>query len=117
MTAFQKFMNSLQISQYRFHKATGISKSQISEWQSGKHRPSLKSAQRIAIGLGLSIQNVLGKIETRECSQNYRMPDGSFVPRTKENSPSRPSSIKSNESTRTSGVQCILCRQMLGKAA
>src|SRR5436309_15385237 len=86
MTKFQEFMNQHQLRQYRLHKLTGFTKSQISEWQRGIHRPSLKSARRIAIALQMSIQQLKSQIELRENCQNAISPDGQFVGRTRQNS-------------------------------
>ncbi len=111
-TKFQQFMDQRQLTQYRLHKMTGLSKSQISEWQRGKHRPCLKSAFRIAVGLKLSIQTVRAELELRECNQNDIAPDGTFVPRRP-----KPVSGETNDSSRTDVDHCRFCGQLLRKAA
>jgi len=107
-------MNQYQLSQYRLHKLTGLTKSQVSEWQHGKHRPSLKSAYRIAIALHLSIQTVKSQLELRESGQNAISPDGSFVPRSRKNSLAIG---ETNDSVRMGPAYCSLCHQKLRKAA
>jgi len=114
MTKFQQFMDTHQLSQYRLHRLSGLSKSQISEWQKGKHVPSKASAFRIAASLGMSASSILAAIETRERHQNTRTADGTFVARTKQNSRA---TVGTNDSARTDGVYCIACRQMIGVAA
>jgi transcriptional regulator with XRE-family HTH domain len=73
-TRFQEFMTSRQISQYALHKLSGFTKTSISEWQSGKHRPSLASARRLAITLHIPLEDLLKQIEVRERVQNARTP-------------------------------------------
>lgn len=114
MTKFQEFIDHRGFSQYRLHKLTGFTRSQISEWQHGKHRPSLVSAHRLAVKLRLPLQEIMSQLELREGYQNVCLPDGSFVARSKENSPTFG---KTNDATRTEGSYCLLCHQMLGKAA
>jgi transcriptional regulator with XRE-family HTH domain len=113
-TKFQAFMDAHQLSQYRLHKLTGFSKSQISEWQRCKHRPSKASAYRIAAALGLSARTVLDAIETREVFQNARTPEGTFVARTKANSRAI---AQTNDAARTRGAYCRLCRQVIQDSA
>jgi transcriptional regulator with XRE-family HTH domain len=114
MTAFQDFMNSRQISQYRLHKLSGFIKTSISEWQSGKHRPSLASARRLAITLRIPIEDLLRQIEVRERVQNARTPQGEFVPKTKKN---RPTIGDTNDSGRTGPAYWLTCRRMMAKVA
>src|ERR1035437_5928399 len=97
-TRFQEFMTSRQISQYALHKLSGFTKTSISEWQSGKHRPSLSSARRLAITLHIPLEDLLKQIEVRERVQNARTPQGEFVPKTKKN---RPTISDTNDSGRT----------------
>lgn len=114
MTAFQRFMDAHQLTQYRLHRLTGISKSQISEWQRGKHRPTRESVFRIAAALRMSAHSILAELETRERYQNARTEDGTFVARTKENSRAL---VETNDSGRTDGIYCIACRQMIRNTA
>jgi transcriptional regulator with XRE-family HTH domain len=114
MTKFQEFMNSQGLTQYRLHKLTGFTKSQISEWQRCKHRPSLKSAQRIAFTLHLSLQDLKSQIELRENCQNAISPDGQFVARTRKNSIAIG---ETNDAIRMGPAYCTLCHQILRKAA
>jgi transcriptional regulator with XRE-family HTH domain len=114
MTKFQEFMSSQGLSQYRLHKLTGFTKTQISEWQHGKHRPSLKSAYRLAVALRMSLQLLKSQIELRECGQNARTLDGQFVARSKENSRAI---AETNDAVRTGAPYCLLCHQMISKAA
>jgi transcriptional regulator with XRE-family HTH domain len=114
MTKFREFMNSHQLSQYRLHKLSGFSKSQISEWQRGIHRPSLKSARRLAVALKMSFQLLKSQIELRENCQNAISPDGQFVPRTRENSRAI---RETNDTARTDSSYCLLCHRILDKAA
>jgi transcriptional regulator with XRE-family HTH domain len=114
MTKFQEFMTSQGLTQYRLHKLTGFTKTQISEWQHGKHRPSLKSAHRLAVALRMSIQLLKSQIELRECGQNARTPDGQFVARSQQNSRAL---AETNDPTRTAPAYCLLCHQMIRKAA
>lgn len=113
-TTFQRFMDTHELSQYRLHKLTGFSKSQISEWQRGKHRPTRASVFRIAAALRMSASSILAALETRERYQNARTEDGTFVARTKENSRA---TVETNDSGRTDGIYCIACRQMIRNAA
>lgn len=114
MTAFQKFMSEHQLSQYRLHKLSGISKSQIGEWQRGLHRPSLASAKRIAFTLRLPLQVIKSQLELRENYQNARTPDGQFVARSQQNSRAL---AETNDTTRTAPAYCLLCHRMMDKAA
>ena len=114
MTKFQEFMDQHNLSQYRFHKLTGFTKGQISEWQRGIHRPSIASARRIAVALRLPIDVVLGQLEVRERVQNSRTESGSFVPKTKK---IKATSTRTNDPGRTPHVYCLHCRQPLAKAA
>jgi len=113
-TKFQAWMDAHQYSQYRLHKLTGFNKSQISEWQHGKHRPSLKSAQRLAFTLRMSLQDLKSQLELRENTQNARTPEGQFVPRSKQNSRAL---AETNESGRTDAAYCLTCHRLLDKAA
>jgi transcriptional regulator with XRE-family HTH domain len=113
-TKFQAFMDKHQLSQYRLHRLTGFSKSQVSEWQRGLHRPTKKSAYRIAAALGLSAHTILAELETREVFQNHRTPEGTFVARTKENSRA---TAQTNDAARTGGIYCLLCRQAITDSA
>jgi transcriptional regulator with XRE-family HTH domain len=114
MTKFQAFMDAHQFSQYRLHKLTGISKSQISEWQRGKHRPSLASARHLAITLRMSIHDIKSQLELRESYQNARTPEGQFVARSKQNSRAI---AETNDATRTDATYCLTCGRILGQAA
>ncbi len=114
MTKFLEFMNERGLSQYRLSKLTGFTKGQISEWMHGIHRPSLRSAQRLAITLQMSLQSLKSQIELRERTQNVRTPDGAFVPRSRKNSPTI---VESSDSGRTLSPYCSICGQKLGKAA
>jgi transcriptional regulator with XRE-family HTH domain len=114
MTKFSEFMDRYQISQYRLHKLSGFSKSQISEWQRGIHLPSLKSARRLAIALKLSIHTVKDQLVLRENCQNDIDESGAFVPRRKKN---RPSTVQTNDPARTAEVYCLLCRQRMDSTA
>jgi transcriptional regulator with XRE-family HTH domain len=113
-TKFLQFMEAYGLSQYRLHRKTGFSRSQISEWMRGLHRPSLQSARQIAARLGLPIEAVLAQIETRESYQNDIAPTGEFVARQKKN---RPVSDQTNDANRTDGTYCLTCRRLLDKAA
>ena len=107
-------MAAYGLSQYRLHRLTGINKSQISEWQRNIHRPSRKSAARIALCLGLPLETVLSQIETREPHQNDISPTGEFMARQKKN---RPVSGGTNDPSRTAGVYCLTCRRRMSQAA
>jgi transcriptional regulator with XRE-family HTH domain len=117
MTKFQEFMNQRGFSQYRLHKLTGFTKTQISEWQHGKHRPSLSSVRRLAITLRLPFEDLKSQLEIRERVQNARTPQGVFVPKTKKSQQIPSSIIDTNDAGRTNSPYCILCHQRLGKAA
>lgn len=107
---FLQFMAAYGLSQYRLHKKTHFTRSQISEWMRGLHRPSLQSARRIAAGLGLPLAEVLARIEVRETVQNAVAPDGQFVPRRKH---SPATSVETNDPLRTEGVYCMTCRRLM----
>jgi transcriptional regulator with XRE-family HTH domain len=114
MTKFQEFMNAHQFSQYRLHKLTGFTKSQISEWQRGKHRPSLVSARRLAFKLGMPLRVIKSQLELRESYENARTPDGQFVARSRENSRAL---AETTDTARTEVSYCLTCHRMLDKAA
>lgn len=114
MTKFQEFMDQRGFSQYRLHKLTGFTKTQISEWQHGKHRPSLSSVRRLAITLRIPFEDLRGQLEVRERVQNARTPDGSFVTKSRKNSPSI---VYTNDSGRTAPAYCRLCHRELPIAA
>ena len=114
MTRFQEFMDQRGCSQYRLHKLTGFTKGQLSEWQSGKHRPSLSSVRRLSFALRIPIEDLLKQIEVRERVQNARTRQGEFVPKTKKN---RPTITDSNDSGRTASTYCWTCHRVLDKAA
>ena len=114
MTAFQAFMDQRGFNQYRLHKLTGFTKGQISEWQSGKHRPSLSSAHRLAFTLRLPFEDLKSQLEIRERVQNARTPEGIFVTKSRKNSRA---TGDTNDSGRTGPAYCTLCSQILGKAA
>jgi len=117
MTRFQQFMDQRGFTQYRLAKLTGFTKTQISEWQHGKHRPSLASARRLAITLRLPIEDILKQIEIRERVQNTRTREGLFVPRSKKNSQSSRATAETNDSGRMGASYCLTCHRMLDKAA
>jgi transcriptional regulator with XRE-family HTH domain len=117
MTAFQAFMDQRGFTQYRLAKLTGFSKTQVSEWQHGKHRPSLSSVRRLAITLHLPFEDLKSQLEIRERVQNARTLDGTFVPKSRKNSQSSTTIGDTNDSGRTGPAYCTLCHQILRKAA
>ena len=114
MTKFQEFMDQRGFHQYRLHRLTGFTKTQVSEWQHGKHRPSLSSVRRLALTLRLPFEDLMTQLETRERVQNARTPEGSFVPKSRKNSLAF---SDANDSGRTGPAYCTLCHQILRKAA
>jgi len=110
---FLQFMAACGLSQYLLHRRTHFSRSQISEWMRGIHRPTLKSAHRIALGLGLPFEEVLAQIETRENFQNDIASTGEFVARLKKN---RPVNDQTNDPSRTA-VYCRTCQRLLDQKA
>jgi transcriptional regulator with XRE-family HTH domain len=114
MTKFQEFMDQRGFSQYRLHKLTGFTKTQVSEWQHGKHRPSLSSVRRLAITLRLSIEDLMSQLEVRERVQNDRTPQGVFVPKSRK---IHPTIAGTNDSGRTGPAYCTLCHRELAIAA
>ncbi len=107
-------MDERGYNQYRLHKLSGFTKTQISEWQHGKHRPSLSSVRRLAITLRLPFEDLKSQLEVRESYQNALNPDGQFVARSRENSIAIG---ETNDATRTDGVYCLTCHRKLDKAA
>lgn len=58
-TAFDSYMESHNISNYKMSKDTGISDSLISYWRSGKRKPTLENLIIISKYLGISIDNLI----------------------------------------------------------
>lgn len=116
-TAFQQFMDRRGLSQYRVAAVTGFSRSQVSAWQRGIHRPSKASARILAITLRLPIEDVLGQLETRERTQNARSPEGKFVPRTRKDSQNHSTFGAVNDAGRRGASYCIHCHRELPIAA
>jgi transcriptional regulator with XRE-family HTH domain len=116
MTKFRSFMDQRGFSQYRLHKLTGFTKTQISEWAHGKHRPSLASVRRLAVTLHLPIEDLREQLEVRERVQNARTPAGLFVPKSGKTNQNSSTSYETNDSSRTPEVVCWACGQDLTKA-
>jgi transcriptional regulator with XRE-family HTH domain len=110
---FLQFMAAYGLSQYRMHKKTHFTKSQISEWMRGLHRPSRKSAYQIACTLGIPFESLLAQIEVRECYQNDISPTGEFVARQKKD---RLATDGTNDANRTA-VCCSTCKCLFDEKA
>jgi transcriptional regulator with XRE-family HTH domain len=117
MTRFQEFMNSRQFSQYRLHKISGFTKTQISEWQHGKHLPSMQSVRRLALTLRIPVEDLVPQLDIRERKQNARTPEGKFVPKTRNSAEDFALIVGTNGECRTGSPYCQHCNQVLRKAA
>lgn len=117
MTKFQEFMNARQLTQYRLHKMSGFTKTQISEWQHGKHLPSMQSVRRLAFALRIPIEDLIPQLDIRERKQNARTAEGKFVPKTRKSVENSALIAGTNGEGRKGPAYCTLCHQILGKAA
>ena len=117
MTKFQQFLSSRNFTQYKTHRMTGFTKSQISEWQHGKHLPSMQSVRRLAYSLRIPLEDLIPQLDIRERKQNARTAEGKFVPKTRKSAENSTSIVGTNGKSRTGPAYCTLCHQVLGKAA
>lgn len=70
MTQFEAFLKKHNLTTCGLAKRVGLSKSQVSEYRRDLHRPSQRTARRIALALRLSVDEVLRDIPVRETSEN-----------------------------------------------
>ncbi len=74
MTAFEVFLHKYHLTTCGLAKLAGMSKAQVSEYRRDIHRPSKRSAYRIAVALKLPIDSVLAQIPIRERQENHPKP-------------------------------------------
>lgn len=74
MSKFEVFLTKYRISACGLAKLCGMSKSMVCEYRRGLHKPSLRSAQRIARALRLPLDSVTAQIDVREQSENRTKP-------------------------------------------
>lgn len=74
MTAFEVFLHKYHLTTCGLAKLSGLYKSQISEYRRDVHRPSKRSAYRIANALKLPLDSVLSQIPIREPQENHPKP-------------------------------------------
>lgn len=74
MTQFEAFLNKHSLTTCGLAKLSGLGKAQVSEYRRDIHRPSKRTAVRIALTLRLPIADVLAQIPTRETSENRPKP-------------------------------------------
>src|ERR1039457_1307088 len=109
MTRFQEFMNVRQFSQYKLHKLSGFTKTQISEWQHGKHLPSMQSVRRLAFTLRIPLEDLIPQLDIRERKLNARTAEGKFVPKTRKSAENSALIDGTNCNSRTGPAYCTLC--------
>src|SRR5579872_7310176 len=74
MKTFDAFMTERGFTICGLARMTGFTKSQISEYKRGLHKPSRRSAQRIANALRLPLVTLLAEIPVRERTENHPKP-------------------------------------------
>jgi transcriptional regulator with XRE-family HTH domain len=70
MTQFEAFLNNHQLTTCGLAKLASLGKAQVSEYRRDLHRPSKRTARRIALALGISFDALAREIPTRETSEN-----------------------------------------------
>lgn len=73
-TKFEAFLNKHKLTTCGLAKRVGLSKSQVSEYRRDLHRPSKRTAMRIAVALHLPIEDVLSQIDIKERQENHPRP-------------------------------------------
>jgi hypothetical protein len=100
---------------YGLYKRGAGSKSMCWDWATGKHRPSSKSAAKIARAIGLPTKYVLDSVRTRNSWENSpRVAWGTHVEEALEASSS---STEIKDRIESNGPWCITCHQRIPEAA
>jgi hypothetical protein len=98
---------------YGLYKRGAGSKSMCWDWATGKHRPSSKSAVRIARAIGLPPNYILDTLHTRNSWENS--PRVAWGTHTREALEAASTNMEITDRIESNGPWCITCHQMILK--
>lgn len=60
---YEKLRNARGLTDYKVAKEAGVSRSTLSEWKNGEHKPSLETIQKLSKYFGTTVDYLLGSNE------------------------------------------------------